>query len=230
MQFCVIGLGRFGQALATAIAKKGYEVLAIDREEQRVQEIEDKVSQTLILDSTNEKAMKSLGLSDFDWVVIAMSSDLEASILTTMIVKDAGAKRVCAKAASDLHAKILKKLGIDKVVFPEHEMGVRLAEILSSPSIFQFLELAEDYSIAEISSPKEFWDKTIRETDARKKFGINIIGIKRKEPFTDEKTGNIDYKEKLIMAPEPSQKILQGDVLVILGHNKNIEKLDKVTR
>jgi len=230
MQFCVIGLGRFGEALALSLANKGHEVLAIDRDEQRVQAIEDKVSQTLILDSTNEKAMNSLGLSEFDWVIVAMSSDLEASILTTMIVKNAGAKRVCAKAATDLHAKILQKLGIDKVVFPEREMGVRLAEILSSPSIFQFLELADDYSIAEVSSPKEFWDKTIKETDARNTYGVNIIAIKRKDPYRDEKTGDVDYRETLIMAPQSSEKILQGDILVVLGKNEDIAKLDKATR
>ncbi len=230
MQFCVIGLGRFGEALALSLANKGHEVLAIDIDDQRVQAIEDKVSQTFILDSTNEKAMNSLGLSEFDWVIVAMSSDLEASILTTMIVKNAGAKRVCAKAATDLHAKILQKLGIDKVVFPEREMGVRLAEILSSPSIFQFLELAEDYSIAEVASPKEFWDKTIKETDARNTYGVNIIAIKRKDPYRDEKTGDVDYRETLIMAPQSSVKILEGDILVVLGKNKDIAKLDKAAR
>ncbi len=227
MQFCVIGLGRFGTALAVTLTKKGHEVLAIEKDEARAQSLEDKIGQIMIFDSTNEAAMRRVGLSEFDWVVVAMSSDLEASILTTMIVKNAGAKKVCAKAFTDIHANILKKLGVDKVVFPESEMGENLAEILSSTSIFHFIELSEEYSIVEISSPSFFWDKSLQETDARRKYGINIIAVKRKEPFQKDKSGTFDYKENLIISPRFDFMIKEGDILVALGRKDDIAKLGK---
>ncbi|MCD6087603.1 MAG: TrkA family potassium uptake protein [Candidatus Hydrothermae bacterium] len=227
MEFCVIGLGRFGSAIAQTLARKGHEVLAIDRDEGRVQELEDKVSQALVLDATNEKALKSLGLKDFDWVIIAMSQDIEASILSTMLVKEAGAKKVLAKASSDVHAKILKRIGADRVIFPEREMGQKVAESLSSPRIFDYIELSPEYSIVEIVAPSAFQGKTIKQTEARTKYGIHIIAIKRKQPkMEDEK--NVTYKDLILVAPDPNEEILKGDLLVILGKIENIEKVKEL--
>jgi len=227
MEFCVIGLGRFGSAIAQTLARKGHEVLAIDRDEGRVQELEDKVSQALVLDATNEKALNSLGLKDFDWVIIAMSQDIEASILSTMLVKEAGAKKVLAKASSDVHAKILKRIGADRVIFPEREMGQKVAESLSSPRIFDYIELSPEYSIVEIVAPTAFQGKTIKQTEARTKYGIHIIAIKRKKPeMEDEK--NVTYRDLILVAPDPNEEILQGDLLVILGKIENIEKVKEL--
>ncbi|HDM90062.1 MAG TPA: TrkA family potassium uptake protein [candidate division WOR-3 bacterium] len=227
MEFCVIGLGRFGSAIAQTLARKGHEVLAIDRDEGRVQELEDKVSQALVLDATNEKALKSLGLKDFDWVIIAMSQDIEASILSTMLVKEAGAKKVLAKASSDVHAKILKRIGADRVIFPEREMGQKVAESLSSPRIFDYIELSPEYSIVEIVAPKSFQGKTIKQTEARTKYGIHIIAIKRKKPEMENES-KVTARDLILVAPDPNEEILQGDLLVILGKIENIEKVKEL--
>ncbi len=227
MEICVIGLGRFGSAIALTLAQKGHEVLVIDKDESKVQALEDKVSQALVLDATNEKALSSLGLKDFDWVIIAMSQDIEASILSTMLVKEAGAKRVLAKASSDVHAKILKRIGADRVVFPEREMGQKVAESLTSPRIFDYIELSPDYSIIEIVAPASFHGKSIKQTEARSKYGIHIIAIKRRIPEMRE-DGTVTYKERILVAPDPDEEILQGDLLVILGKVENIEKVKKL--
>jgi len=228
MQFLVIGLGRFGKAVALTLASKGHEVLAIDKDESRVTEVEDKVSQALVIDSTNEKAMKSLGISDFDYVIVCMSSNMEASILTTMIVKDSGAKKVVAKAGTEVHAKILKRIGVDKVVFPEAEMGQRVAESLSSPKIFDYIELSEDYSIVEIVTPDVFVGKTLAEIDLRKKYGLQVIAIRRKVPHLNEDTGQVGYDTKVLLAPGPDQELLKGDILVVLGETPKIEQFKKL--
>ncbi len=222
-QFCVIGLGRFGRSVALALAEAEQEVLAIDKNEAKVTEIEEQVSQALIMDSTNEKALKTIGVKDFDWIIVAISSDIESSILTTLLLKELGAKRALSKAGSEIHAKILKKIGADKVVFPEREMGQKVAENLVSPKIFDIIELSEDYAIVEIVAPKSLEGKSIRESGVRSKYGIYIIAIKRNVPRMSS-GGDITYEEKVIVAPDPAEEILKGDILVVLGSTQNIER------
>ncbi len=222
-QFCVIGLGRFGRSVAIALAESGHEVLAIDRNESRVSEIEEQVSQALIMDSTNDKALKTIGVQDFDWVIVAISSDIESSILTTLLVKELGAKKVLSKAGSDVHARILKKIGADRVVFHEREMGQKIAESLVSPRIFDIIELSKDYAIVEIVAPNFLEGKTIRESGVRSKYGIYIIAIKRKIPEMSP-DGKIEYEEEIMVAPDPDEEILKGDVLVVLGSTENIKR------
>jgi trk system potassium uptake protein TrkA len=227
MQFCVIGLGIFGTSIALTLSQKGHEILVIDKDESKVASIEEQVSQALVMDATNEKALKGLGLKDFDWVIVAITQDIESSILITMLVKEAGAQRVIAKAGSDLHAKILKRVGADKVVFPERETGQKVAESLASPRIFDYIELSPEYSIVELVAPQAFEGKTIKETEARSKYGIYIIALKRKLPEVKE-DGVMDIKEEIIIAPNPNEEILKGDLLVLLGKLSDIERVKKL--
>lgn len=226
MQFCILGLGRFGSAVALALAKKGHEVLAVDKDEDRVSAIEDKVSQALVLDITQEKQIEALGMGHFDWVIVSMSQNIEASILGTLLAKELGAKNVLSKASSDIHAKILRKVGADRVIFPEREMGQRVAEYLSSPKIFDYIELSPEYSIIELVAPSNFENKTIRETQARSKFGVHIIAIKRRIAKV-EKEGKLEAEEKVLIAPDPDEEILKGDLLILLGKLENLEKVKK---
>lgn len=227
MQFCVLGLGRFGSSVARALAKKGHEVLAVDKDEDKVSMIEEEVSQALVADVTQEKQLEALGLNHFDWVIVAMSQNIEASILATLLAKEFGAKNVLAKAGSDVHAKILRKIGADRVIFPEKEMGQKVAEHLSSPMIFDYIELSPEYSIIELVAPKIFEGRTLRETDARAKYGVYIIAIKRRVAKV-EKEGQLELEEKVLIAPDPEEVILKGDLLVLLGKVENLEKVKKL--
>lgn len=226
MQFCVIGLGRFGTTVALALSKMGHEVMAIDLNESKVNEIEDMVTSAAVLDATQEKALHQLGLEKFDCVIVAMKN-LEASILITLLLKGMGVKQVVAKANSTHHVTILKKIGADRVVFPEREMGQRLARALTSPMVFDYLDLPGDFSIVEIAPPKPFHNKSIGELDIRKRFGIYVIAIRRKTPevLSD---GEISYREATIVTPGPDEEIQESDVLVLLGKSENIEKLRTV--
>ena len=227
MQFCVLGLGRFGRNLALSLAGKGHEVLAADIDESRVREVDPYVDRALVMDITDEEAIRSLGLEHFDYVIVALSGNTLASILATSLVKEHGARRVIAKAASDLHAKILRRVGADRVIFPEREMGERLAQSLSSPGVFDFLELSEEYSIVELVAPKPLVGKTLRESRVRSAYGVYVIGIRRKQPELTP-SGDIDYREVFILAPSPDEEIKEGDVLVILGRNTDIERVRKL--
>lgn len=223
MIFFVIGLGRFGSTLARSLHEKGVEVVAIDKDDVRVEEIEDFVSKAYVMDATNEKALSSVGVEDADGTAVCITSDIEASIMTCMILKDKGVKRIMAKAGSELHAKILRKVGVDRVVFPEQEMAHRLAESIYSPHIFEVIDLSPEYSILERVVPKFMEGKVIRDTKLRTKYGVYIIAIKRKFPIVKE-NGKTSVDEKVFIAPSADEEILKGDVLVLLGKKENIDK------
>ncbi len=227
MQFCVLGLGRFGSSVALALAKKGHEVLAVDKDEDKVAAIESEVSQALVLDVTQERQLEALGMDHFDWVIVSMSQNIEASILSTLLAKELGARNVLSKASSEIHAKILRKVGADKVIFPEREMGQRVAEYLSSPRIFDYIELSPEYSIIELVAPPSFEGKTIRETQARTKFGVHIIALKRRIAKV-EKKGELELEDKVLIAPDPEEEIKKGDLLILLGKIENLEKVKKL--
>ncbi|MCG8642985.1 MAG: TrkA family potassium uptake protein, partial [Desulfobacterales bacterium] len=149
-QFVVIGLGRFGVSVARTLAKKGCDVLAIDTDEERVQALASEVTHAVQADATDEDAMKSLGLRNFDVAIISIGADVHSSILTTILVKEMGVKHVVVKAQSELHGRVFTKLGADKIVYPERDMGARVANSLISSNVLDLIELSPDYSIAEI--------------------------------------------------------------------------------
>lgn len=226
-QFVVIGLGRFGASIARALSEKNFEVLAIDRSEERVKEIEGAVSQAIVMDATDENGLKELGIKEFDTAIVSIGENIEDSIMVTLILKESGVKQVIVKAHNELHAKILEKVGADRIVFPEKEMAEKVAETLVSPKIFDYIELSTEYGILEIVTPKKFYDKTLSELKLRDKYGISVIAIKRKMPYT-KPDGTPDFKEEIIVGPGGGDEILQGDVLVILGRYNDLIRFEKL--
>ncbi|WP_026477054.1 potassium channel family protein [Alkaliphilus transvaalensis] len=212
-QFIVIGCGRFGSSVAKTLYKMGNDVLAIDGHEETVQSISDEVTHAVQADATDEHALRSLGIRNFDVAVITIGSDIQASIMATLIVKELGVKFVVAKAQNELHAKVLYKIGADRVVFPERDMGIRVAHNLVSSNILDYIELAPDYSIMEITALDDWLDKSLIEADIRSKYGVNIMAIKH---------GN-----EINVSPTALDVIHRGDVLVVIGHNNDLKKLER---
>jgi trk system potassium uptake protein TrkA len=226
-QFAVIGLGRFGYSVAETLIKKGAQVLAIDKDEERVQKISEIATYAVTLDATDEKTLKSIGVQNVDVAVVSIGEDIEASVLVVMILKEMGLKEIVAKAITDLHARILVNLGVSKVIFPEREMGKRLANSLIMPTVMDFIQLSDEYSIAEIPAPKEFGGKTLKELGIRARYNMNVLAIRRKVPtLIDE--GETSYSEETIISPSADDTIEAGDILVILGENSKFQKLTKL--
>jgi trk system potassium uptake protein TrkA len=223
----VIGLGRFGSAIAEALSNKDCEVLIIDRDEKTIEKLEPLVTQAICLDATDEEALKEAGIKDFDVGIVAVGEDAEASILVTMLLKEFGVKEVLAKATDNLHAKILRKMGCDKVVFPERDMGQRLAESLLSPKIFDYIELSSTHSLIEIDAPKFLEGKTLKEAALRSQYGASVIAVKRKTPII-KADGDTEFKETTIIGPAADEEIQRGDRLCLLGENEGLIRIKKL--
>lgn len=226
-QFAVIGLGRFGSSVARKLSEKGHQVLAIDKDGEKVQDASSYVTQSVELDAGDEKGLKAIGIESVDCVIVSIGGvNLQASILITVILKDIGIKEIVAKAANELHAKVLWKVGATKVVFPEQEMGIRLANSLISPRILEQIELSQDYSIIETLPPKEFIGKSLRKLEIRAKHGITVIAIKEKKALGSRKEDG-EISRVINILPEADYVIKEDEVLVVIGGNKDIEKLKK---
>ena len=210
-QFIVLGLGRFGSAVATTLVELGHEVLGVDNDEERVDDLKDKITQAVQADITEERVLKELGVKNFDAAIVSIGTDLEASILVTMMLKEMGLKYIIAKAQNNLHAKVLKKIGVDKVVFPERDMGARIARRLITPNIKDYVELEPDYNIMEIEALPEFIDNSLSELNLRNKYGINVLAIKRGNSFN--------------ISPQAKDVIKKDDFLIVIGETKIITKL-----
>ncbi len=209
-QFVVIGLGRFGVSVATTLAESGYEVMAIDINEEVIQEISSVVTHAVQADVTDVDTLNSLGIRNFDIAIVAIGRDIQSSIMVTLLLKEMGIQYVVAKASSDLHEKVLQKLGADKIISPEQDMGVRIANSLISGSIVEHIQLSPEYSIVEIVSLPAWNGKTIREINMRAAYGINVIAIER--------------DKEISITPGPDFLLLKNDILVVVGANKKIEQ------
>lgn len=225
-QFAVIGLGRFGCSVARTLSEKGHQVLGIDIDEEKVQDLSEVITHAVCADARDEKALKSVGIENVDVAIIGMGDNIEASILITLIVKELGIREIVTKAVDEDHMKVLQKVGATKVVLPEKDMGVRVANSLISPSVIEHIELSEGSSIAEVIPPTEYINKSLRDIDIRKKYGLNIIAIKKKIKIVS-KEGEVKEEEKINVAPEPDDIIREGDVLVVVGTNEHIEEFKK---
>lgn len=212
-QFAVIGLGRFGQSVAITLARMGYEVLAIDTDEERVNEVMEHVTHAVQIDALDEHALKSLGIRNFDVVIVAIGQDMQASILVTVMLKEMGVREVIAKARTELHGRVLAKVGADKVVFPERDMGIRVARALVTKNILDQIELSPDYSILELVAPEEFVGKTLEESAIRLKHGVTVLAIRR--------------GSDVIISPGAKQVIEPGDILVTVGRNDRLKRLER---
>lgn len=210
-QYIVIGCGRFGSSVATTMSLLGHQVMAIDKNEDSVQAIADKVTHAAIVDVTDEFALRSLGLGNFDVAIIAIGSDIRASIMATIIAKEMGVEQIVCKATDELQAKVLYKIGADRVVFPERDMGVRVAHNLVSDNILDHIELDPEYSIVEIVTPTMWVGKTLIELDLRARYEITVLAIKNGKSIN--------------VTPTPNEELKEGSILVVIGQSSNISSI-----
>lgn len=213
-QFVVIGIGRFGKSVATTLYQLGYEVLAIDSSEKEILDISNEVTHAVQIDAKDEEALKRLGIRNFDVAIVGIGDDIQSNILVSVLLKEIGVKTVIAKAKDALHGRVLEKVGVDRVIYPERDMGVRVAHNLTSTKdLLDFIELSPEYSIVETFAPKEFIDKTIGKLNLRAKYQVSVIAIKS--------------DEEIIAAPGADALIKEGDILIIIGTNQAIGNLPK---
>jgi trk system potassium uptake protein TrkA len=214
-QFVIIGLGKFGHYLAMQLYKKGHEVLAIDKDPARVSEIKDQVSQAVVADATDRKAVEALGLDKMDAAVICIGSVLSESILVTLNMKDIGLQQVYAKAISEAHSRILHKIGASEVFFPEKDQAIGLAERLHNPNMVDYIPFLEGYSIVEIIPPTQFIGKALRELNLINRFGVQVVAVKEIVP------------DQLHLIPTANFVLKDSDIMILLGPNEALEKLQK---
>ncbi|KKB39188.1 potassium channel family protein [Bacillus thermotolerans] len=212
-EFVVIGLGRFGGSICRALAEEGMEVMVIDVDEDRVNEFAPIASHAVVADTTDESILKSLGIRNFDHVIVAIGDDIQSSILTTLMLKEIGVKEVTAKAQNDYHEKVLRKIGADNVVHPERDMGRRLAHHMISNNVLDYLELSDEHSIMEIVANRPLSGYSLLDLDIRAKYGINIVAIKR--------------GSDIIVSPQADERILEGDILIVIGADSDIGRFEK---
>lgn len=210
-QFAVIGLGRFGSSLAKTLYNSGHQVLAVDNSHENIQKMMDQVTHCVQADATDEEALKNLGLRNFDVVVVAIGHDMQSSILVTVLLKELGVPFVVAKANSALHGKVLGRVGADKVVYPERDMGERLAKSLVSSNVLDYIDISSEYSIMEIVAGEQLSNKTLGDLDLRAKYGITVVAVKS--------------EGKIQVAPGANNLIHIGDVLVAIGKTTSLQKI-----
>ena len=220
--FAVIGLGRFGSAVATTLAGLGHDVTGIDGDEDKVRSVADVVSLAMQLDATDEKALRGAGISDVDVAIVSIGENIEASLLVVTLLQEIGIKEIVAKSVTALHGRILEKLGVTRVVFPEREMAIRIAHGLVMPNVIDYIELSSDFSIVEVPAPQAFVGKSLRDIGLRARFGLTTIAIKHVSPTGSARSTNI--------APGPDDVIRQGDVLSLLGSNEKLAQLDTMLK
>ena len=209
--FGVIGLGRFGYHVARTLVRGGAEVIACDVDEEKVREISEYVSLAYVLDATDAKALKESGIANVDVAVVSIGKNIEASILIVVQLKELGVKEIVAKAVNPLHGKVLEKLGVDRVVYPEKEMAIRVAHSLLAGEFIEEIPIGEKHSLFELKAFDFMLGKTLRELDVRNRFGVSVLAIKR--------------GENLIVNPMGDEKILPGDILVVLGTTEQLSSM-----
>lgn len=215
-EFAVLGLGKFGMSLAKCLAEAGCEVMAVDSDRQLVNEIAEYVVYAEIGDVTDKEFIDTLGLSDYDGIIIGIGDDLEAGVMATILAKEAGAKYILAKAGSDIHAKILRKVGADKAIYPEYESALRTANQLVHGNYFDAVALSETYSIMEIDIPDKWNGHSLKSLDMRAKYGVNVIGIMR--------------KKDMIINPDADMPLCEDDILIVLGDNDVLNGLSNTAK
>ncbi len=201
--YVVWGLGRFGVSVAQTLTELGHEVLGIDNNEETVQSLSTVLTHVVMTDNIDETTVKALGLRNFDVAVVGIG-ELQANLLCTMLLKEAGVHMIVSKASSTLHGKMLEKIGADKVIYPERDMGKRVAHNLASSNIMDYMELTDDLSLMEISLIDDMKDKTLIEADVRRKYGVNVVAIKHSDGTTEI---NMD----------PQKPLVDGDILIVIG-------------
>ncbi|MCY7690536.1 TrkA family potassium uptake protein [Bacillus altitudinis] len=212
-EYAVIGLGRFGGSICKALSEEGLEVMAMDMNEDRVNEYAKIASHAVIGDSTDESVLKNLGIRNFDHVIVAIGENIHASILTTIMLKELGVKMVTVKAQNDYHEKVLNKIGADRIVHPERDMGRRIAHKIISNNVLDYLELSDEYSLIEIVANSRLAGHSLLDLDIRARYGINIVAIKR--------------GKEVIVSPLADEMIQKEDILIVIGAVADIGRFEK---
>lgn len=212
--YVIIGLGRFGGSVCRTLVEAGQEVLAIDNNEDRVNEYMNIATHAVVANAQDEMALRSLGIRNFDCVIVAIGEDIQASILVTLMVKEMGVAKVVAKAQDTYHAKVLEKIGADEVVHPERDMGERLAHRLVSKNILDYLELSKEFTLVEIQvSNSKFYDKSLLELNFRQRFNLTVVAIRR--------------GDNVIISPNADEVVKMDDHLLVIGETTDVEYLDE---
>lgn len=209
--YVVFGLGAFGYSLAETLGDSGYEVMVVDKRNDPIQTISDKVTYAVKADVTEPGVLESLDICQFDVVVVAFTQDMNASIMAAMYAKESGITKVAAKAVTDIHGTILQKIGVDEVIFPEREMGVRVAQNLIAGGVVDILELSDEFSLVEIHVPASWAGHSLRSLDVRGKYNLNVIAIKD--------------GEEVVMNLDPDQVLSEQQMLVVMGDNASLDQL-----
>ena len=217
-QFVIIGLGNFGYYLAKQLYDKGHDVLAIDKNNHRVQQIKDNVTQAVVADATDPKTIESILIKKMDAAVVCIGSDLSASMLVTLNLNDIGIKRVFAKSVTESHGRILHKVGALEVFFPEKDEAISLAERLHNPNILDYLPFLEGYTIIELVPPKGFVGKSLKELNLINRYGVQVLAIKSIIP------------NQLNMIPTGEYVLKEGDMMILLGPNEKLDLLREKER
>jgi trk system potassium uptake protein TrkA len=211
-QIVVIGLGRFGSSVCKELYELGHEIMAIDSNPENVSAISDFASHTATADGTDEGSLKSLGVRNFEYAIVAIGDDLQASVLCTLMLKELGVPKVWVKARDDQHRKILEKIGADRVIQPEYEMGIRTAHHVDSEKVVDYINLSANYSIIELEASKKVIGKTLGELNIRKDYGCMILALKNGEDVN--------------IAPLLEDMIQTGDILIAMGHKDDLKRFE----
>ncbi|MGB4182228.1 MAG: TrkA family potassium uptake protein [Dethiobacteria bacterium] len=211
-QYLVIGAGRFGSSVATTLYELGHDVMVVDIDAALIQQISESVTHAVQADATSEAALSSLGIKDFDVIVVAIGHEIQSSIMTCILLIEMGARYVVAKAQTELHGKVLSKIGVNRVVFPERDMGQKLAHSLNAFNVIDLIELSADSSVVEVTAPAELVGRSLQELNLRARYGINVIALRGKDGKTN-------------IFPGAEDKINKDDLIVAVGNNKALKKM-----
>lgn len=226
-QVVVMGLGKFGTAIVRELVEQGAEVIALDRRKELVEAVKDSVAYAAILNATDEKALRSVGVQNVGTAVVCIGDDVEANLLSTLLLKKLGVKKVWSRAIDPLQQEILRRLDVDSIINIEEDMGRSVARsLVSTTMIAKHIPLGKGYGIAEMPVPEEFVGRTLRRLALRKEHNVNVVAIKRPVPEISD-TGERTFGEMIENIPAPDARLEVGDVLVIAGHDKDIAKISK---
>jgi len=215
-QFLVVGLGNFGYYLATHLFQKGHAVMAMDKDSALVQNIKHLVTQAVVADATDPSVMRELGVNELDTAVVSIGSVLGDSILTVLNLQEAGVENIVAKAINEPHKRILEKLGVQKISFPERDIAISMAAQMDNPNLIDYLPFLEDYAIIELQVPKKFVGKTLKEINLTNSFGVQVVAIKELDSY------------KMQFIPKANYALKKNDVLITLGPDAGLKKLKKI--
>jgi len=212
-KFAIIGLGSFGSNIARTLYERGHEVLAIDRDREKIEEAKSFSSHAVLMDSADKESLEAVGIKEMDVVVVSLGPEMEASILTVLHLHELGIKRLVAKALTEDHAKILDAVGATEVIYPEKDMAIRTALRLTNPNVLECLPLMSGVSIQEIAPPEKFIGKSLKQLDLRNKYGVEVIAVRELVP------------ERTTYVPRADFVIKDSDILIVMGDEKQLEKL-----